>query len=115
MEKTLSLFKAFSDPARIRIVMALKGQELCLCNLQEILVLSPSTVSRHVSILKREGLLSSRKNGKWTYFRISPLRNGSFKSEILRCISDSLKGDPTVKNDIMKAKALKEKERERCE
>lgn len=115
MDSILSLFKAFSDPARIRIVMVLGEQELCLCNLQEILGLSPSTVSRHVSILKREGFLDSRKNGKWTYFSLSPLGKGSFKSEIFRCISDSLEGDPTVKNDIMKAKELKKKEKELCE
>ncbi|MEA3508062.1 MAG: metalloregulator ArsR/SmtB family transcription factor [Synergistota bacterium] len=114
MENMLSLFKAFSDPARIRIVMALKGQELCLCNLEEILGLSPSTVSRHVSILKREGFLDSRKNGKWTYFSLLPLMEGSLKSEILRCISDSLEGDPAVRNDIMKAKELKKTEKERC-
>ncbi len=115
MEEVLSMFKAFSDPARIRIVMVLRSQELCLCNLQEILGLSPSTVSRHVSILKREGFLASRKNGKWTYFSLMPLRTGTRQSNLLSCISGSLENDPTVKNDMMKAKELKQKEKERCD
>ena len=115
MEKVLSMFKAFSDPARIRIVMVLRSQELCLCNLQEILDLSPSTVSRHVSILKREGFVGSRKNGKWTYFSLMPLETGSRQSELLRCISGSLKDDYTVKKDIRRAEELKQKEKERCD
>jgi ArsR family transcriptional regulator len=115
LKQTLSIFRAFSDPARVRVLMVLSDQELCLCNLQVILDLSPSTVSRHVSILREAGLVASRKQGKWTYFSLVPLKMGSHRSELLRSLQDSLADDISIKRDREKAKQLKQIEIERCE
>ncbi len=51
--------------------MALKGRELCVCQLIELLVLAPSTVSKHLSILKNARLIDSRKQGRWMYYRLA--------------------------------------------
>ena len=53
MRELLSVMKALADENRLRIVAALEGQELCQCQLVELLGLATSTVSRHASILQQ--------------------------------------------------------------
>jgi DNA-binding transcriptional ArsR family regulator len=55
------LWKALADPSRLRIVAALQGRELCLCQLVELVGLATSTVSRHMSILERARLVDARR------------------------------------------------------
>ena len=62
--------KALSDPHRLRAVLALREGELCVCQLIELLGLSPSTVSKHMSILAQAGLVRHRKAGRWVHYRI---------------------------------------------
>jgi DNA-binding transcriptional ArsR family regulator len=74
-EEALSLevkiFKALSDINRLKIVKLLKEGELCACELTIALSNSQSTVSHHLSVLKNAGLIKERKEGKWSYFRLS--------------------------------------------
>ncbi|MGA9236606.1 MAG: metalloregulator ArsR/SmtB family transcription factor, partial [Desulfobacterales bacterium] len=63
--------KALADATRIRILGALQGRELCVCQLIELLGLAPSTVSKHLSILRNARLIDSRKEGRWMYYRLS--------------------------------------------
>ena len=61
--------KALADENRIRIIGVLKGRELCVCQLIELLGLAPSTVSKLLSILKAARLIDSRKQGRWMFYR----------------------------------------------
>jgi ArsR family transcriptional regulator len=74
-EKELSseamIFKALSDINRLKIIKLLKEGELCVCELTTALSTSQSTVSHHLSVLKNAGLIKERKEGKWSYFRLS--------------------------------------------
>jgi ArsR family transcriptional regulator len=70
MRETLAVMKALADENRLRIVAALEGRELCLCQVVQLLGLATSTVSRHMSILQQARLVESRKDGRWTYFRL---------------------------------------------
>ena len=63
--------KALADENRIRILGALGQQELCVCQVIELLGLAPSTVSKHLSILKNARLVDSRKQGRWMHYRIA--------------------------------------------
>lgn len=63
--------KALADENRIRILGALKGRELCVCQMIELLCLAPSTVSKHLSILRHARLIDSRKQGRWMYYRLA--------------------------------------------
>ena len=49
----------------------LEGQELCVCQVIELLGLAPSTVSKHLSILKHARLIDGRKHGRWMYYRLA--------------------------------------------
>jgi len=71
MNSYTAITKALSDPHRVRALMALRRGELCLCQLIDLFALAPSTVSKHLSILKQAGLVESRKDGKWVYYRLA--------------------------------------------
>ena len=60
--------KALGHPARLRMLALLKDGELCVCQVTEVLGLAPSTVSEHLSILRRAGFIEERKEGRWVYY-----------------------------------------------
>lgn len=71
MRQIVRTTKALADENRIRILGVLKGRELCVCQLIELLGLAPSTVSKHLSVLKNARLIDSRKQGRWMYYRLA--------------------------------------------
>ena len=71
MRGMTDLFKALGDENRLRTLYALKRGELCVCQLIALLDLAPSTVSKHLSILRSAGLADSRKEGRWMYYRLA--------------------------------------------
>jgi len=62
--------RALSDETRWRIVRLVMERALCVCELADILDMPQSSVSSHVQIIRKAGLLESEMCGKWTYFRI---------------------------------------------
>jgi ArsR family transcriptional regulator len=71
MREFLSITKALSDPNRVRILLALRKRELCVCQITELFGFAPSTVSKHLSILHHAGLILSRKTERWVYYRLA--------------------------------------------
>jgi ArsR family transcriptional regulator len=72
MEKTLNITKALADGNRLRVIMALTDyDELCVCQITELLGHATATVSRHMSVLQNAGLVKSRKEGRWVYYSLS--------------------------------------------
>ena len=75
-EEQAKIFKAFCDPKRLAILEQLRSGEKCACVLQEPLDLTQSGLSYHMKILCESGIVSSRQEGKWTYYQLSiPGRN----------------------------------------
>lgn len=114
MEKTLNAIKALADRHRVRALLALPGHELCLCNLQDLLGLAPSSVSRHMAILQEAGFVVSRKKGKWTYFSLAPLEGKTPCTGLLRWVLESLEDNPATQADREFVMQLKKKDSERC-
>ena len=71
MDEVIAIARALGDETRLRAVLALRGGELCVCQLVELLGLANSTVSKHMSILKVAGLVESEKRGRWVYYRLA--------------------------------------------
>lgn len=72
MDHILLACKALSDRNRLRILSALYGdQELCSCQLIELLGVSGATISRHLNGLQTGGFIDCRKEGRWIFFRLS--------------------------------------------
>jgi ArsR family transcriptional regulator, arsenate/arsenite/antimonite-responsive transcriptional repressor len=65
------LFKALSDRTRLRILCLLRGGELCVCDLVTALRVPQPRASRHLSYLRLAGFVLARKEGYWTYYRLS--------------------------------------------
>ena len=63
--------KALGHPARLRILSLLRGGELCVCQVTEVLGLAPSTISEHLSLLRRAGVIEERKEGKWVFYALT--------------------------------------------
>jgi ArsR family transcriptional regulator len=70
IEATQAVFKPLSNEHRIRILEALRDGELCACEIQVVLDAPQSTVASHLRELKDAGLVNTRRQGKWTYYRI---------------------------------------------
>ena len=69
-QEMVCIFKALSDENRIRILRLLKGGEKCACKLLEELNISQPTLSHHMKILCDAGIVSGRREGKWTHYSI---------------------------------------------
>lgn len=72
LSTTVDRFKALAHPARVRMVAMLAFGDLCVCQLTAILGLAPSTVSAHLSALRRGGVVGERKVGRWVYYHLEP-------------------------------------------
>ncbi|MDR2504042.1 MAG: metalloregulator ArsR/SmtB family transcription factor [Deltaproteobacteria bacterium] len=66
----LNITKALTDENRVRILMALRRRELCVCQTTAFLDLAPSTTSKHLSVLRQARLIEGKKRGKWVYYRL---------------------------------------------
>jgi DNA-binding transcriptional ArsR family regulator len=83
MSESVEFFRSLADETRWRIVRLVMDRALCVCELADILGMPQSSVSSHVQIIRRAGLLESETCGKWTYFRIGSVHHGVLKT-ILR-------------------------------
>jgi ArsR family transcriptional regulator len=97
MDTALGTLKALADRNRLRTVVALAGEgELCACQITELLQVSGATVSRHLAQLVRAGLLTSRQDGRWVFYRLAP---GVQESPPLTWLRTDLARDPDLAND----------------
>ena len=65
------LFKALADATRLRILGLLLGGEICVCHIHESLRISQPKASRHLAYLRRTGLVQTRREGLWIYYRLA--------------------------------------------
>jgi ArsR family transcriptional regulator len=100
--ESVKVFKALSDPNRIRIVKMLQAGELCVCEVREVLDLSNSTVSKHLSILRDAGLILDTKDGKWVNYRLNNRSNNGFVRSQLGLVKNSFSDDEQVLSDRKK-------------
>lgn len=65
------LFKALGDETRLRMVALLAHGELCVCHLEAALDLTQPTASRHLAVLRNAGVVDTRRDGSWVYYRVA--------------------------------------------
>lgn len=106
LRATLRVTKALADLQRVRILKMLQPGELCVCQIVEVLGLAPSTVSKHLSILNHAGLVDSRKDGRWMYYRLPVGADGDVVRPVLRWIGRALKNDRTILEDGRERKVV---------
>ena len=72
LARAAALFHALSDPTRLGILEMLRDGEHCVCDLQSALDAAQSRLSFHLRVLKEAGLVTDRKEGRWSYYQIVP-------------------------------------------
>ncbi len=96
----MNITKALADENRVRILMALNGgEELCVCQLIDLLQLAPSTVSKHLFILRNARLILGRKAGRWMYYRLNGAAAAGVVKEALDWVTRSVAEEPVIHQD----------------
>ncbi len=114
MREVLAITNALADESRVRALMALTGGQLCVCQIAELLQLAPSTVSKHLSILRQGGLVESQKKGRWIFYSL-PSEPDPAARQSIEWLRESLKKDSRLTEDAKKLKIiLKEDPEEIC-
>jgi len=99
MRECMTVIKALADENRVRILMALRGRELCVCEIIGFLGLAPSTVSKHMSILKNARLVESRKDGRWVFYRLAEEDTLQAVQNAQSWVINCLENDPEIIRD----------------
>ena len=106
MREFISITKTLSDETRVRILLALRNGELCVCQITELFGLAPSTVSKHLSLLYQAGLIESRKSERWVYYRLSGTEASVAAREAIDWVVKSLGTTPQAAADCKKLKQI---------
>lgn len=107
MRELLDTAKALNDATRLRALLALEGGELCLCQLIALFDLAPSTISKHMALLERAGLVARRKAGRWQYFRLAGAEAPPMARKALRWVLEALRERPGASADAARIRKVR--------
>ncbi len=110
-----TLFQALSDNTRLRIIrlLASTGQEICLCELVDVLLEPQYKLSRHLKILRQAGLLSSQKEGRWVYHQLT--QKPDYLRQLYTTVSSLPDSDLIFSTDLKRFNSrMKLRENGRC-
>ena len=96
------MFRAFSDRTRLRILHLLSEGEMCVGDLVNVLRVPQPTASRHLAYLRRAGLVVTRKNGQWNYYKLAKAES-TFHKHLLGCLKGCFHDVPELGLDSEKA------------
>ena len=96
MKEFIRVMKALSDPNRVKIVKMLASADLCVCEIQAGLGLAQPTVSKHLKILEKAGLVEKSRDGLWVNHRLGDGTSSPFAATLLGNLKHWLKDDPEV-------------------
>lgn len=106
MDEWIRLAKALSDENRLRALMALDRGELCACRIIEMLDVAPSTLSAHMAVLQRAGLVNVRKEGRWRHYRLAGRKASPLARKLLKLARKDMETDPRVVEDGRRLRAI---------
>ncbi len=101
LRSTSQLFKAVSDPNRIRILKMLQVRPLCVCEIRDVLQLATSTISKHLAILRDAGFIRDHKDAKWVEYSLNPALDAE-NAAILSVIQNTNFDDVVIEQDDKK-------------
>jgi ArsR family transcriptional regulator len=93
------LFKALGDETRLRIVALLSHGELCVCHVEAALGLTQSNASRQLGILRAAGIVESRRELSWVYYRLADQQDADCERQ-LRALVQSLAAHRRLHADV---------------
>jgi ArsR family transcriptional regulator, arsenate/arsenite/antimonite-responsive transcriptional repressor len=100
------MFRAFCDRTRLRILSLLLDGELCVGDIVKILQVPQPRVSRHLTNLKKSGLVVTRKTGLWVHYSLATPES-EFHRQLLDCAVTCFKEVPEIKSDNARAAKIR--------
>jgi ArsR family transcriptional regulator, arsenate/arsenite/antimonite-responsive transcriptional repressor len=94
-------FAALADPIRLRLLNLMNGREVCVCYFVEILQMGQPKISRHLAYLRRAGIVSARRDGKWMHYRIVPPTDAAARAALHAALM-SCKADKKLQADLVR-------------
>jgi ArsR family transcriptional regulator, arsenate/arsenite/antimonite-responsive transcriptional repressor len=102
-----TMFRAFSDRTRLRILYLLQAGECCVGNVVDILQIEQPSASRHLAYLRKAGLVAVRRAAQWSYYSLAPARE-PFHQKLLECLACCFNEVPALRADQARAKRVRE-------
>jgi ArsR family transcriptional regulator, arsenate/arsenite/antimonite-responsive transcriptional repressor len=93
------IYRAFSDPTRLRILNLLLQQPLCVCHVQDVLDLPQVNTSQHLAYLRRAGIVEFERVQTWKVYRLKPAADQCLQLN-LKCLADCVRLDPVCAADL---------------
>lgn len=106
IEEKAKLFKALSDPNRLRILKMLQVRKLCVCEITDVLDLATSTVSEHLRVLETAGFITGEKDGKWVNYMINPRCCDQMVASILSMLPFWISNETVINSDMEKINSV---------
>ena len=100
----VQIHKAIGHPVRLRLLAALRTGPLCVCQMTAVVKLAASTVSEHLSELRKAGLVADRKEARWVEYRLS---DSAIRDGTLDPVWSALEHDRETKADAVLVKQLR--------
>ncbi len=97
MKSFIRVMKAVSDPNRVRVLKLLQGNELCVCEIQGLLGLAQSTVSKHMKLLEDAGLVERERQGTWIIYKLADGSESIYAETMLLELRHWLENDRELK------------------
>jgi ArsR family transcriptional regulator, arsenate/arsenite/antimonite-responsive transcriptional repressor len=101
-----SMFRAFSDRTRLRILHVLQGGEVCVGDIVEILQAPQPRISRHLAYLRKANLVIVRKSGLWSHYSLAPAKT-PFHRKLLECLAKCFGEVPELQADSARAAKIR--------
>lgn len=101
------MFRAFADPTRLRLLCLLQSGEHCVSDIIQILRVPQAKASRHLIYLRKAGLVDCRRQGLWSFYRLSSPRS-LFHEKLLECLGQCFGNVPEIAADGRRGAKLRE-------
>jgi ArsR family transcriptional regulator len=102
--RLVQMHKSIGHPVRLRLLAMLRGGPLCVCQMTVVLKLAGSTVSEHLSELRKAGVITERKEGRWVEYRLA---DNEVARQVLDAIWPELESDPDARADSVVLRELR--------
>ena len=113
LKHTISVLKALGETNRLRVVAVLVDRELCVCQIVKLLSLAPSTVSRHLYVLRQAGLIDLKKKGRWIYYSLADKSQSESIQNLLRLLLAAVSTDEQIIADEKKLRKILQQDPEK--
>ena len=110
MKDFIKVMKALSDPNRVKIVKMLQHKLMCVCEIQEALRISQSSVSKHLRILEEAGLVDFKKDGLWVNYYLTDGTKSPYASSVMGNLRHWLENEPEMAELITKLPDIRREE-----